>query len=377
MELVRQPTKALKQLTSQLGVAKAILSLAPSIFSGDEKALSDTKQILEHAPLLSLAGLERAFRSTTAHKRVKLSFQETTPSNLALLTDLKANRSLALGLASSSRDGYIREAATKALATELDFHANAFLLLRLNDYIWQNQYAAEQALAERILLLSPKEILELLPLLMQAKNLIRSSHIQVVDRYIERLKSYPQSLERGIEHSDETVRQHTYHLLLEKKMENEELAGLFRKALCDPSPIIRLWAGQRVMDRHQTPTEVVYWMLSFLEESPSQNLRLAALIKNRKLESWNKILTAAFDHHAKVRFRARSYLGKTKRFVDYRQQALDRLTQESLNTNQLIGALATLSDFAIEQDRMLIEPFAKDKRTRVRKEAKRTLSLIP
>jgi hypothetical protein len=113
-----------------------------------------------------------------------------------------------------------------------------------------------------------------------------------------------------------------------------------------------------------------------MEHDRSPFVRLAALRERARAASIERLTHAAFDANAEVRFFARRFLARLGAAVDYRAQALAMLAAPHRDRQDVIGALATLSEFGRAEDLACIEAWTDDDRPSVAREARRTCARL-
>jgi HEAT repeat protein len=153
-----------------------------------------------------------------------------------------------LGLLTFHRDGYMRQFAVKTVSATRHPRALAFVLLRLNDWVPEVRRTAKEVLPTLMTEENVDAVVVALPLILALETKGRDDHRPTVEsaRVLLRGPNGREALARGVESTDPKVRFACYRLLLGEEAVDLEF---FRKALEDPSPMLRvaaIRAGARV-----------------------------------------------------------------------------------------------------------------------------------
>lgn len=112
-------------------------------------------------------------------------------------------------------------------------------------------------------------------------------------------------------------------------------------------------------------------------EDDSPRIREIALRYLRRREDGARhVETAVFDPNAGVRHHARRYATRAALHIPYRARALAVLADDSAGRRAIVGALALLSDHGTREDGARVRRFLDYSHRDVRREARRTLSLL-
>ena len=148
----------------------------------------------------------------------------------------------------------------------------------------------------------------------------------------------------------------------------ERIRSLFQ----DPNPRVRKIAARKVMYAHLAIKRDLFSLMFF---DANEDIRTYAIHIAHELDFVNKLKEAAFDRRNNVRFYAREYLIQRGIKLQFRKLALQGLQQHSKKI-KVLGYLGSLSEWGRREDIPMIETFLQDPRSKVRKEARRTISWI-
>jgi len=359
-------------------VAAALIA-APDIFSDDStrarRALAGVIPGLERAGVRAVATLDRAMRDTVWHRRLSIDFAALPEARVASLAGLDPE-GWALGLASTVRDGYVREAAVRALGERWTLTASRFLILRANDPVIQISTWAAVALEARL----NAENLDLwarcLPLLQSARSQVRASEAAVLERAAAALRAEPGhgALRQALGELDPLVRRGASEVLVDALAGTRAVLEPLSVALAAVDPQLRRWGARAVATVAITPPEIVAILRPRLAADGDSGVRALATQLAARAGDVDALRVAAFDVNADVRFRARQYLIGAGVELDTRVEALERL--EGADRKGCIAALATLSDTGVTADLPSVTPFLVDPRASVAREAARTVEIL-
>jgi hypothetical protein len=174
------------------------------------------------------------------HERPWFNFR---PDDLPAVVDSSdPHATCVLGLLSCHANGYVREAAVRALAARDD--GLPWLLLRVNDWVSAVRSSATTAVIERLDVAGAPAWLEVLPLMWRLRELTRIDHRDLVARVVDLLARLPEErLNEALGHPDRWVRRSVMRLLAQGG--RATLAQLGR-ALDDTDQVVRLQAAELV-----------------------------------------------------------------------------------------------------------------------------------
>lgn len=320
--------------------------------------------------------LDRELRSRTAYTAVGIQ-----PGTFA---ELVASRTERLPTAvwcclTMQRDGHLRQRAIEELAKRTGRTPLAAVINRCADPVAQVGEAARAVLPLRLAAADLADIVWCLPLVDLVLATARGAAAGVLDALDLRLRQDRVETDRamrdGVSHEESEVRLSALQHFLRLGGEAEQIRGMFERGLADPSPRARLWAARAAAAL--CDPETLAPLLHRMASDKSPGMRLVALRAYNKQRIQHRVEAACFDHNANVRFYARRYVRKFDSELDYRQRALGCLMRDGAGTLEYVGALAVLSEFGRAADRPLVEGFRAHPRRVVRREAARTLALMP
>ena len=333
----------------------------PAILEATARA---AEAILRAAPRRSWWALDRSLRG-----------RHLSPLPLArvhALTQLERGRLGALALAAMQRDGWTRAAALDAIADDRDALRICVSLVRLNDPVDAIAQTAERGLLDRLAAFPLAALVTALPLVDSMAGTVRAGRSGVaraIDARLDELERRARAaLSRAATAPDPDVRISSLSRLVAAHSDAPAIALAFD----DSNPRVRRALAELVA-RAPLPPATAERLLPRLERDRSSAIRLLGLRWRRRRGEAAPILRACFDRNANVRHYARRYY-RSFAAVDYRELALARL--DSSVADELVGALATLSDVGHQLDRPLVEPFTRHRIRRVADEAQRTLALL-
>lgn len=129
---------------------------------------------------LDLVFLDQHVRTVGAWVSWCSDEREFSPGDVRRLDVLQHGCGLTLGLASFHRDGFVREAATRALAKSTSGAELPFLLIRANDWIEPVREVATQALRKRAEAKFAPHLVRNLPLILRLQQVGRRDHAPLV-----------------------------------------------------------------------------------------------------------------------------------------------------------------------------------------------------
>lgn len=372
----RAPVVRLSQVHAIVARSHA---LRDAEFAAVQRAAAAFDAILRAAPVRIVPALDRAFRDAGLHARLGLEFVELSPALVARLDRLEHGRSAALGVASLVRSGHAREAAVQRLQALLDPLATAFLINRLNDYVPAIARLAWAGLEPRVVPRHVETLVACLPLVERMGSWVRAGAAWQARLRGVLLAPEPRcraALWAGARSSDDELRRAACVLLAEIHAGQPEMQAVLEAALAARDPQIRRWAARVVVDVRRTPPAVLWAVTPLLERDPAPSLRLTGLQVRIAAGERAAIEAAAFDPHAELRHQARVCLATSFAPLDYRGVALATLARPGASRDELVAALATLSDFGRAADLPAVAALADDPRASLAREARRTLAIL-
>jgi hypothetical protein len=263
-----------------------------------------------------------------------------------------------LALLSMSRSGYLREAATAAVARSKSPISGAVLALRLNDYVAAVRDRAASGLSSRT------RSLEALAMCVRLEGSVRAGGNEVRESLI---RGFPnEALRSGRDHPDLDVRRACYQLLLERG-DREVLGWMLEEREAQIRRIAARYILTNDLDIYQPRLEVD-------RASDIRALVIRHYAKNAEADDRSALLRACFDPDSTVRHLARRGLAKLGGATDLRARALRILNGEATERER-VGALSVLADLGRREDEAVVRRFSA-RRGRVGREADRTLMIL-
>jgi HEAT repeat protein len=341
-----------------------LLPLVARLGARDPAAAPALERWLEGKPVSVVLGIDRALRDRGRHARLRLSFADPPVEHVQLWAD----SSVALGILSCVRSGWVRERAVSALDALRDRWATAFLLARLGDPVVSVSRAAEIALLHRRS--APALLVACLPLLDLARRRARWQ-AQTLDGLDEAVASRPDLLRQAAAGGDSALVWAASARLVLQARGTDAIGEALQGALSDPHPRVRRWAAGLAVDEGWTPGPVRQALLDGLVRDRSPAVKLLAVRALAREGREDLLFVAALDRNAEVRYQARRWLkGRGDEIV---ARARGVLQHGASTRDALVGALGALSDLGLPADIPLLQRFAEDERLAVAREARRAL----
>lgn len=375
MDAARLDALAVLRRGSPARVAARLLPLLDQDDPAVARAAGEAAEVVvRHAPSRSLWAVDRELRGTGLS-----TFHGVPPRRVDALTSGPGGLGV-LALLSMQRNGYTREAAVCRLMHVEDPLVLRLLLLRLNDVVRNVTDAAMEAVRGWLDLRRVDAIVAALPLLETMASTVRAARSGIAERAERVLGAAGAGVRRALwaaasESKDEDVRRLVILRLVEGS--DEDASEAVRLGLADRSPRVRL-ATSRWLASARRPAAVYAAVLPLLDDNPSPTIRRLAVRLRRgdpSEEAHRAVLARCLDGNAVVRFEARCQLRQRGDGVDFRALALQRLG-EARERDELVGALAVLSDIGRREDIERVRTFQDHPVRRVAAEARRTLGIL-
>lgn len=334
--------------------------------------------VVRGAPSRSLWAVDRELRGTGAW-----SSAGVPPERVDALASGGGGLG-ALALLSMQRNGYTREIGVCRLAAIEDPLVLRLLLLRLNDVVRNVAEAAMDAVRGWLDVRRVDAIVAALPLLETMAHTVRAARSGIAERAERVLGAAGPAVRRALWAAARGARDEDVRRLAILRLaagSDEDAIEAVRLGLADRSPRVRLVTARWLAAARRSGA-VQEAVLPMLEENPSPMIRLLAVRLRRgdaSDEAHRAVLRRCLDGNAVVRFEARCELRRRGDGVDFRALALERLRareRESSGRDELVGALAVLSDIGRREDMELVRAFLGHPVRRVAAEARRTLGVL-
>jgi HEAT repeat protein len=319
------------------------------------------------------------------------------------LQDLPVNAA-ALGMATLHWSGYVRQAAVKRLIALTTGAELPFLLLRLNDWVFQVREAAAQAIRYRMHAAYAAEFVAFVPLVVRLRETQRSRGLDILDELDGFMNSrvVQEALVAGMDSPDIQVRRHSTKLAKDP----EVIPKIRDKALADHDPVVRV-RGARMLATigdadqarealsHALHDRVAAVRRSALEmlvqrfpAAALPTLEVALLDRNRSIRGlaqfhWERDHggnAAAFYRGAISRSDTSSQYGAISGIGDVGEQSDSKLVMPYVshhNANLRGAAFRALGRLDPNSHVAILLSGLEDQNAHVSREAARTLSKIP
>jgi HEAT repeat protein len=286
---------------------------------------------------------------------VSLKRQIDRQRGLACLKEHPDRWGLAVVLSRSS-DGYIREAAVKALRQRSPGIVLPILIERVDDWVGVVAREAEAACYEKFPTASDDELLQSLPVVRKLAGKQRRPGEGVVETFEAELSRRPVLLKKVRTRPDGA----TIRWLFKRSIANPvgPTEELIWEALGSWDAVVRLQAAELVGTKVPASERSRFWHRMLRDRLPSVRLQaMQGLAESSGLVE-AVLVELLFDRNARVRNDARFYLKGT---VVFRDLYRDRLPDPS--------AVAGLGETGHRQDADLIEPLLSHPQSTVRRAA--------
>ena len=210
-----------------------------------EEAARTIATLVERIGPTELARIDQQARSSSsAYGGSSDEWWRLSPAGVSRLQRVAAAYPAALGVASSHPDGYVREAAVKALATHTTGQEIPFLALRANDWVGPVAARAGELLAHRLVPDNQPAVLTALPFLVRMLAQRRQDHTRLTDALRAVLVSDGgRNLAARMHEFDRRVRRFVYELVGSNAPAADRMLG---PALADADDAIRRSAVRRL-----------------------------------------------------------------------------------------------------------------------------------
>ncbi len=324
-------------------------------------------QIISELSPLDLATLDQRVReSWVAYRYYDLNnWQALRPSDISRLAQSKFAASL-LGLASLHSNGYVREAATCALAAQRSGKELSFLLIRLNDWVTQVRSVAELAVTERISTDYAVHFLANIGLVLHLRACGRVDRKFVDDICgLLRLPECKEALRAGMNSEDRAIRRISYQLAAEADPSTR--LEIVRALMTDPDAVARSWAVRHLIP-NVLPDELPDVALPLLNDKfmPIRRDALWAVATKRPDLAAEPLRRALLDSHVSMREVARQFVAIAN-VADTRSFYIEAL-ERGTDSNRY-AAICGLGETGESSDASRIAPFLDSQVPKIRRAA--------
>jgi len=279
-----------------------------------------------------------------------------------------------MAVAASHRNGYVREAAVRGLASSGDGRAVPFLFVRLNDWAKEVQVAAYSGLERFLRPEFAPSFISALPLVWALARQRRVDHREIAARIDTFLRSpaCAPAVRAGCGALDRDIRRACFEI--ELGAGRREATDVLGEALSDREPAVRLWAAREVARAFPAPWAEPLALRALADRGVQiRRVALAALATSLPDGQARKLFEAALlDTNTTARWQARAFILQRGPFdlADFYRRTLAAATQPAV----LRGALLGLGESGTLDDVARLEPFHSADRLGVRCAALRARS---
>jgi HEAT repeat protein len=321
---------------------------------------ANVRPLLERAAWSELAAFDLRFRSELRWT----PWYDLGPADVASFAAEPEHAPL-VRLASLHPNGFVREAAVRALGASSDNGDIPFLLLRANDWVTVIADAAFAGARARITTVLAREWVSALPLVERLGASSRRDHQPLVSE-VDRMLATPDArdaLAEGLLRGERTVRRAC--LRVAERIGGNDARILLRLATKDHDPFIAARAMKALPDH--TSDEDLPALLAEMAKSPFPDVRARALSMrcDRAPDAASAWLEAAlFDRSSEVRELARWKMQDVERARDLYRGAMKTARGHALDV-----AFRGLAEIGTIDDVATFRAHLEDPRARIRESA--------
>jgi len=260
-----------------------------------------------------------------------------------------------LGMASSHKNGYVREEAVRQLGKIETGAELPFLFIRANDWVDEIYSTVEGLILQRIRPDYLRHLMTWLPLALRLASVQRNDNSPIVTaiRRLFHRSDARETLSAGLASTDKFVRRFCFEIAFNS--EDRDLSAIFRSAFASGDPVVRSYAMGKL--RVALPNHATKEILALARNDGSVAVRREALhiyAEEYGEEVEREFHAALLDVNAAIREEAQYYF-KQKGALDLRAYYSERLTTST--GLKLRAAISGLSETGQPADSSLIEPF--------------------
>lgn len=349
----------------------SVLRLVPYLLDRDiaRDAAADIETLAGELDDRGLVVLDEGLRERAFYQT---SWWQLTPNDVPGFVSERSGGVRLIGLLSSHRSGFVREAAVKRLLARTDGAEVPYLLIRANDWVEPVRRLAHEALVAR---LRPDYVAHLaahLPLVLRLGGGLRFVHRDLVDGTLKLLLEARPVLEDCLGGPDFRVRRACWQILT-TAADRSIGSSLIDVGLRDRDPVVRLEVARFIST---AGLDLVYRELDRLLADGSSAVRLAALelvVARLAGEAEARLRELALDESASVREAARFHL-RLGRNSDIAALYRDALRREAARPR--VGAVMGLGEVGLPTDVVVLAPLLGRDQARLRRAAIRSVARL-
>lgn len=339
---------------------EAIPDLLPILLTGDKKTTKACAiaihQLVQQLEPANFVRLDEFVRQGYGNWNVRREpWYALKPPDVAHLASLGEGSVSVLGMASSHKNGYVREEAVRQLGKIVSGAELPFLFIRANDWVEEVYSTAQGLVLQRIRPDYLRPLLTWLPLALRLASAQRNDNSEIVAA-IQRLFHHPEArevLSAGLASPDKFVRRFCFEIAFNSA--DRDLSAIFRSAFVSGDPVVRSYAMSKL--RVALPNHATKEILALARNDRSMAVRREALhiyAQQYGEEIEREFHAALLDVNAAVREEAQYYL-KQKSALDLRVYYSDCLTTST--GLKLRAAISGIGETGQPTDSSLVEPF--------------------
>lgn len=327
------------------------------------------QSLIAGVPPLDLAFLDQHVRQFGPWSYGRTRVAEVNPKDVQELGPSVGVTPFVLGLASFHRDGYVREAATRALARVSSGAEVPFLLIRANDWVAQVREVASEALQARISEGQVAAFVRSLPLVARLRDCGRANHDELADSVEQLLGNgeADEELFEGFHSKDRFTRRACARIAVVYQR-----AHLCERALSTSDSIVRVFSAKYLLA--ELPTSAACQLSARLADDRFMAIRQEALraALERCSESLRERLEVGLlDRSLSVRKLA-GYYAKKRFDIDLAGFYRSRLPSSS---GRMISAcIVGLGEHGQKEDALDLVSYVTDGTPRARRSAVRAIA---
>jgi HEAT repeat protein len=373
-----QPDEVIR-LIEDAGEPEVIPDLLPILIIGDRKSIRASAkaihQLLQKLNPADFVRFDELVRQGYSDWRVRREpWYVMKPEDVGHLASLGEMSVSLLGIASCHTNGYVRGAAVRELGKTETGAELPFLLIRANDWVPEIRSSARNLLLNRIRANYIHRLAAWLPLALRLSYAGRDNHAVILEA-VRELFASPEAqdaLVKGFESQDRFVRRFCFQLALNSK--EADLLIVLKRAFANSDPQVRKEAVHKL--RAILTVGGTKELLKQAREDGCMAVRREALhifAEAYANEADQEFHSALLDTNVAMREEAQYYFRK-KGTVDLRGYYSRGL--ETSNRGQLCAAIAGLGEIGLAKDSQLVEPFLKNRSSKIRVAALHTIAKL-
>ena len=360
----------------------AILYVLPFVLARNSivaaAAATAVHKLMLVTPLTDLIWLDSDLRKQSLYSIESLyEWHKLSPRQLGLLERFGEASVSLLALASSHRNGYVREAAIGKLSLVLTGLEVPFLILRLNDWVPNVREIAYTAIRSRLKPEYCTKFIANLELLSRLETAGRADHGELTHAINTLLQSDAcrAALLASLDSKDRYVRRTCFKLALTSTTSDLH-EQVVRQALNANDPIVRRLAAKTIASRF-TGVKLNEF-LARIRRDPFMPVRREALrtaVELKLPQLKEELREALLDPNQSIREESRHHLHKTDS-VDFDFAAFYRQYLTTAEPQTLYAAISGLGETGRPHDVSLILPFVNHHASRIRRAAIKALAML-